>query len=267
MIIDKKMRNRLESIYVQYNQKKFVDPDPLFFLYDYPDIKDREVVGLIAACLAYGQVLQIMKAVRTVLFPMGKSPYEFVTKTPRDQLFKIFKGFKYRFATENHLVDLLTGIKRVLEKFGSLQACFEKGWSQTDKTVMPGLIELCCHLDPEKKIGHLLSDPEKKSACKRSHLFLRWMVRLDAVDPGGWNKINPAQLIIPLDRHMHTVGQILGFTSRKSADLKTALEITDGFRQIIPEDPVKYDFCLTRYGIRNELNMSDFKDRINNRNE
>jgi hypothetical protein len=48
---------------------------------------------------------------------------------------------------------------------------------------------------------------------------------------------------------MYRAGRALGFTSRKSADCRTAVEITEGFRGICPDDPVKYDFALTRYGI------------------
>ena len=93
------------------------------------------------------------------------------------------------------------------------------------------------------------------SACKRLNLLLRWMVRRDDVDPGGWEGIAPSLLVIPLDTHMDAIGRSLGFTCRKQADLKAALEITDGFRKIAPHDPVRYDFSLTRFGIRNELEI------------
>ena len=107
--------------------------------------------------------------------------------------------------------------------------------------------------------GILVADPDKKSACKRSNLFLRWMVRKDSVDPGGWEKIPKSALVIPLDTHMFRVGTLLGFTSRKQANLLTALEITRGFRELSPEDPVRYDFCLTRFGIREEMSPEDLK--------
>ncbi|MBN2565203.1 MAG: DUF2400 family protein, partial [Candidatus Eisenbacteria bacterium] len=45
----------------------------------------------------------------------------------------------------------------------------------------------------------------------------------------------------------------LGLTERKQADLRTALEITEGFRRIRPDDPVRYDFALTRLGIRTDV--------------
>lgn len=254
------LHQRLDAIYARYNKKRYVDPDPLLYLYSYPDKKDREIAGLIAACLAYGQVLQIMKAVRTVLTKMTPAPYEYVMTRKQQAMRKDFKGFKYRFAGGRDMVGLLQGMKTVLQTFGSLENCFYEGLSghsAGEDTIIPGLVFLCRSLDPEKKSGHLLADPEKKSACKRSHLFLRWMVRQDDVDPGGWDKIPRSQLVVPLDLHMHRTGNLLGFTNRKSADLKTALEITRGFKKITPHDPVKYDFCLTRYGIRSELSHED----------
>jgi 5-methylcytosine-specific restriction endonuclease McrBC regulatory subunit McrC len=41
-------------------------------------------------------------------------------------------------------------------------------------------------------------------------------------------------------------------THRKNADMRTVREITRAFRQIEPEDPVRYDFALTRLGIRTD---------------
>ncbi|HPA44771.1 MAG TPA: DUF2400 family protein, partial [bacterium] len=57
----------LEYLYAKYNRRKFVHPDPLEFLYAYPDPLDREIVGLIASCLAYGRVRQILNSVSWVL--------------------------------------------------------------------------------------------------------------------------------------------------------------------------------------------------------
>ena len=83
------------------------------------------------------------------------------------------------------------------------------------------------------------------------------MIRADEVDPGGWASINPSKLIVPIDTHMWKICSVAGFTKRKQADLKSALEITDAFRIINPEDPVKYDFSLTRAGIRRNINESE----------
>jgi uncharacterized protein (TIGR02757 family) len=79
------------------------------------------------------------------------------------------------------------------------------------------------------------------------------MVREDEVDPGGWPDIPASRLIVPLDTHMHRIGIRMGCTFRKQGDLRTAMEITDAFRRIVPDDPVKYDFSLTRIGIRPDV--------------
>ena len=61
-----------------------------------------------------------------------------------------------------------------------------------------------------------------------------------------------------MDVHMFRMCSCLGLTKRKSPDLKTALEVTGLFRLFLPEDPVKYDFVLTRFGIRREMDAKAF---------
>jgi uncharacterized protein (TIGR02757 family) len=99
--------------------------------------------------------------------------------------------------------------------------------------------------------------PVGGSACKRLNLFLRWMVRQDGVDPGGWDNVPQSKLIVPVDTHMHRICLRLGLTTRKQANMATALEITEGFRALAPDDPVRYDFSLTRLGIRRDADLAD----------
>jgi uncharacterized protein (TIGR02757 family) len=256
------LKEKLDSIYLKYNKREYVNPDPLLFLYNYTEKKDREIAGLIAGCLAYGRVEMIMQIVDQILKKLNPSPFEYLMGRTKKDIEHDFKGFKYRFAKDIHLVNLLWGIRKVITQFSSLENCFCTQWSSNDKTVLEGLTFLYENISDNTETGHLLADPKKKSACKRSHLFLRWMVRKDRVDPGGWEKVNPSQLIIPLDTHMYSAGVMLGFTKRKNQDIKTALEITQGFRKFLPEDPVKYDFCLTRFGIRRDLSMDNLEERI-----
>lgn len=256
------LKHKLDSIYSKYNKREYVNPDPLLFLYDYPEKENREIAGFIAACCAYGRVEMIMKTVGHILKKLQPSPFDYLMNRARKDIANDFKRFQYRFAKDVHLTSLLWGIREVLNRFSSLEKCFYAGWSHNDETVLQGLTFLSEQISENRSPGHLLADPKKKSACKRSHLFLRWMVRKDLVDPGGWEKADPSQLIVPLDTHMYKTGIMLGFTKRKSQDIKTALEITQGFRAILPDDPVKYDFCLTRFGIRKDLSIDHLKKRI-----
>lgn len=253
------LKHKLDRIHAEYNRREFVSPDPLEFLYAYPLVKDREIAGLVAALLAYGRVAQILKAVSRVLDILGPSPHEYLLTRTEADIVHDLKGFKYRFTTEGHMTGLLVGVGKVLQRFGSLEACFLSGFSLDHGSVIPAMSHFVKELTCGKDMGILAADPDKRSACKRNNLFLRWMVRNDSVDPGGWAEIPCSALVVPLDTHMFRVGTLLGFTRQKQANLKTALEITRGFRDLVPDDPVMYDFCLTRFGIRGEMNHDDLK--------
>jgi uncharacterized protein (TIGR02757 family) len=85
------------------------------------------------------------------------------------------------------------------------------------------------------------------------------MVREDDIDPGGWDRVDRSKLIVPLDTHMHRIAIGLSLTERKQPDQRTALEITRAFSEIYPEDPVRYDFVLTRFGIRSDMDMRELE--------
>lgn len=241
----------LENLYLRYNKREFVHPDPLEFLYNYSDLTNREIVGIIASSLAYGRVSQIIRSVSWVLDQMGPSPLRFLNQASKKSLKCTFSGFKHRFTTGDELASMLFGIKQVIERYGSLQKPFLQGLRDADETVIPALTMFAKQLrdNSNGQYNSLLPYPKKGSALKRFNLFLRWMVRRDDVDPGGWTDVPASKLIVPLDTHMHQISLALGLTQRKLPDMKTAMEITQAFKKIAPKDPVRYDFVLTRFGI------------------
>jgi len=245
------LRSFLEGFYEKFNHRDFVHPDPLEFLYDYQDPGDREVVGIVAASLAYGRVTQILSSIQKVLRILGPRPLEFLMEAKREEILRSLRGFVHRFTRGEELAEFLVGLRSLLGKWGSLEGALTFLLHPRDRTAHPALCGLLKELDllSGGAASRILASPWMGSGCKRLYLFLRWMVREDEVDPGGWRKVSPSKLLVPLDVHMHRVGMILGFTRRKQADILTAMEITEGFRGICPEDPVKYDFVLTRPGI------------------
>ena len=242
---------QLEALYERYNRRAFVSPDPVEFLYRYDDPADREIAALVASSLAYGRVRQINGSVAAVFGKTGPSPSRFLRETPAPSLRRAFSGFRHRFTSGNEMADMLLGVRAVVEEYGSLGACFSACCDRRVQTVREAtdhfVQKLCAGFAGCR--NSLLPSPAKGSSCKRLHLFLRWMVRRDDIDPGGWDDIPASALIIPLDTHMHRVCLGLGLTKRRQADIKTALEITDAFRGMVPHDPVRYDFILTRPGI------------------
>ena len=244
----------LEGLYREWNRRDLVHPDPLEFVYGYDDPRDREVVGLVAASLAYGRVQQILASVAAALEPLGPSPAEFVAGSDDRSLQRAFDGFRHRFTAGEDVARLLRGAGRLIDRRGSLERAFLAGKveGRDDAAVVSALRAFAEDLREAsgRPGGHLLPEPGKGSACKRLHLFLRWMVRRDEVDPGVWKGVSPSLLVVPMDVHMHRIARSLGATERRQADLRAALETTEWFRRFSPDDPVKYDFALTRLGMR-----------------
>ncbi|MBN1289824.1 MAG: TIGR02757 family protein [Actinobacteria bacterium] len=251
-------KDKLEELYLKYNKREYVHPDPIEFLYDFGEIRDREIVALVASSLAYGRVEQILKSVARVLKIIGRSPYRYLNEVPDYYVREELSGFRHRFNTGDEMAGMLSGVKAVIEKFGSLNKCIAAGMG-INGTLIKAMEFLTSEIScgDEKKCGFLLPSPAGGSACKRMNLFLRWMVRTDAVDPGGWDALKPSDLIIPLDTHIYRNCRMLGLTSRKQANWKTAVEITEAFREIVPEDPVRYDFIISRIGIRKDLEFKE----------
>jgi uncharacterized protein (TIGR02757 family) len=93
--------------------------------------------------------------------------------------------------------------------------------------------------------------PSGGSGCKRLNLFLRWMVRRDALDLGVWTRVSAAKLIVPLDTHVIRVGRCLRLTTYTSPGWRMARDITASLRALDPVDPVKYDFSVCHLGMMN----------------
>ena len=271
----------LEGLYLEYNRREYVSPDPLEFLYHYDNAADREVAGLLASSLAYGRVASILSSVRRVLGVAGPSPAAGLLEYARhenshDRMEESLGDFVHRFTACDEMARFLYGIGKALLVYGSLENLFMEGMS-----LKPGT--LCKPDAPRGKIlgamehfariilnfaglesSHLLPLPSKGSACKRMALYVRWMARWDDVDPGGWNGVQACDIIVPLDTHMFRIATGLGFVKRKSADGIAAIQATEGFGKLRPDDPARYDFALTRFGIRTGMSVEEllakFKD-------
>jgi len=247
-------RGIFEKIYSDYNRRIYVSPDPLQFLYDYQKPEDREVVALIASSLAYGKVAQILKSVGNVLESLGPEPAGYLASAASEDLQIKFKNFVHRFTDGDELSSFLSCIGGILRHQGTLEDLFMSHYADNTWDAAESFVSelLACG---GRDNMFLLPRPSNGSACKRLALFLRWMVRCDDVDPGGWSGLTPDALFIPLDTHMFNICTTLGLCTRKAADGRSAIQITDSFRVICPDDPVRYDFALTRFGIRSDMDV------------
>ncbi len=253
----------LEALYRRYHREERIYPDPLVFVRRFQDPLDGEIAGIVAASLAYGRVERIMVALERVFERIGPSPRRALEDTSSLEWMERFEDFRYRFHKGHDLAVLFVLIRRTVERYGDLAELFgrvdpggdlrhalgaftETILSQDPRPVLPARRVPAGH-----PVRHLLASPRKGGAAKRLCLFLRWMVRKDALDPGFWRgRVDPGRLVVPLDVHVARVGRLFGFTRRRSADWKTAREITDALRRYAPADPLRYEFSLFRFGMK-----------------
>jgi uncharacterized protein (TIGR02757 family) len=181
---------------------------------------------------------------------MGESPVGFIKNFSATDK-KPFKSLKYRFNTGEDIISLLEILKKVLIQYGSLENLFLRGYRDNDENIIPAAEKFIQALNGKTSRGlkFLLCSPSGGGTCKRLFLFLRWMVRKDEIDAGLWRKIDKSKLIWPVDVHIGRLSKKLGLASRKTINLKTAIEITKNLKDISPQDPVKYDFALCRTGM------------------
>lgn len=262
---DPRMLEALEGLYDCYNNRCWVHPDPLEFLYRYDRLEDREVAALVASMLAYGRVGTILTSVSEVLDNLGGAPARALRHLYLEELEFMLGGFRHRFATGFELARILKAYSRLQEAEGGIGS-YLGGLSGSLMERLDTMVAKVYDLAGIPPV-HLLAVPSRGSACKRHMLMLRWMVRRDRVDPGGWQHLGRENLIVPLDTHMLNAARLMGMTDSSSACLGTARAVTRGFAELRPDDPVRYDFAITRFGIRPELTMEALLREIADRCE
>ena len=259
-----KLKNLLDNLYNTYDHS-FLETDPLSIVKEYKNDKDREAAGFITAMLSLGNVKAIKKTVRSVLSVMGKSPYHFLSDYYPEKEPDKFHNISYRFYKPEDISLLVSWTAHMIRERDSIKNFFLDRFNGKDNDIGPSLsrfVKRIRDLNPSpfynktpsagKGAGHFLTDPEKKSACKRLNMFLRWMVRKDHLDLGLWDEIPASMLIIPVDTHISKVSRYLGLTSLSSPGWNMAVDITNSLKFFSPDDPVKYDFALCRVGMLNK---------------
>jgi uncharacterized protein (TIGR02757 family) len=226
--------------------------DPVGFVHRYARDEDREVVGLVAALLAFGNVVVIRRAVATVLDRLGPSPAAQLDASTEEGLRERLRGFVHRVWRGDDVARLLANAAALRRTHGSLGAALAsmRRAAPSFLDAVASFAEALRGPNPGRGLAHLVPDPRKGSASKRLFLYLRWMIRrADGVDLGIFAGLDPAELIIPVDTHVQRIARNLRLTRRKDASLRTAREITEALAVIDPADPVRFDFALCHLGI------------------
>jgi uncharacterized protein (TIGR02757 family) len=235
--------------------------DPIHIVRRYASAADREVVGFCAASLAFGRVASVLQSIEALLAVMGPSPAEYVRHfDPAIERARI-TPLVHRWIRGDDLTALMLIVQRMLGESGSIERFFAEGDDASHVDVTAGLDAFSeramktalrpayGRVPARPGVRYFFPRPAAGSACKRLNLFLRWMVRRDAIDLGVWTTVSPARLIVPLDTHVIRVGRCLKLTRRVSPGWKMAVDITAALRTFDAADPIRYDFSLCHVGM------------------
>lgn len=250
-------RGALEQLHDSYNVPDSA-ADPVQFVWRYDDPQDREVVAAIASGLAFGRLASVLASIERVLALIGSRPAQYLEQFEVSEARVVLAPVVHRWTRGDDLVALLVVLRELRSRYGSLEGAIVAGDDPAHADVAPGLEAFsaaACAVDVREAYGgraprgrpgvhYFFPRPSLGSACKRLNLFVRWMTREDAVDPGGWTQLSRARLVIPLDTHTIRVGRCLRLTRYTSPGWRMAADITATLRRIDPHDPVRFDFSL-----------------------
>lgn len=230
-----------------YNRPSFIDNDPIFVPHRFSQKQDIEIMGFFAATFAWGQRKTIIQKSMELADRFDGKPHEFILNHGEKDL-KQLLGFKHRTFNDTDLLYFTDFLHRHYNENESLESAFipKTGFADMESSLIYFERNFFNHPHAPGRTRKHVATPARNSTCKRLNMFLRWMVRDDnrGVDFGFWKKIQPKDLICPIDVHVDRTARRLGLISRKQTDWKTAVELTENLRFLDAEDPAKYDFAL-----------------------
>ena len=233
----------LDGAYGKYFCKeKFLEVDPCGLVYELIEHTtkqlDIELGALFVAMITWGNRKAIKQSARHMLCnEMNWSPSTFILgKAYLNSYLEAKNGCVYRTLNREKFIDVCDNIHNALlhqtctKETITLEELFK------DKSIEDTIATLCQWLAPAKlgKAGI--------SACKRICMYLRWMIRQSEPDLGLWKSQSQANLYAIMDTHVCQLTTSL--LSRKQADWKACVELTNIFRSWDKDDPLKYDLAL-----------------------
>jgi uncharacterized protein (TIGR02757 family) len=254
------IRERLEDQYRTFDHVESAT-DPVHKVRRFTSPQDREIVAFCAAGLAFGRVASVLQSIESLLAVLGPSPADYVRRFDPARDRDALKPLGHRWIRGVDLAALVIILQRMRRESGSIEQFFLEDDDPSAADISAGLDSFsrrAMQTDLRPAYGRVpkrpgvcsfFPRPSAGSACKRLNLFLRWMVRKDAIDMGVWTNVSPSRLIVPLDTHVIRLGRCLRLTKYVSPGWKMAVEITASLRALDPQDPVRYDFSLCHIGM------------------
>ncbi|MCO4823180.1 MAG: TIGR02757 family protein [Flavobacteriaceae bacterium] len=245
------LKDFLETKVEQYNNKKFIESDPIQIPHQFNKKEDIEISGFLTATIAWGNRKSIIKNANSMMQFLEQSPYDFVLNHQDKDLDRL-ASFVHRTFNGQDFIQFIKSLQHIYKNHNGLEAVFAT--HAKTHSMQPSIHQfkrIFFEIPHQQRTQKHVGDPLKNSAAKRLNMMLRWFVRKDnaGVDFGIWNSLSPSQLSCPLDVHSGNVARKLGLLTRKQNDAKALSKLDQSLRELDAKDPVKYDFALFGLGV------------------
>ncbi len=257
------LKNTLCALAKKYETVTFMDDDPSQFTRRYSEPLEQEIASFITAQLSFGRRDQFIAKLNSMFDEIKTVPSEWLVSGGYKNFFPKSQKKFYRFYSYSDMNALCAALTKIISQYGTLGEAVRLSYRnkiQQLKGIESDTPEQ--KLIEAKKLALVTSliglfpgvkpvSQNPKSACKRLHMFLRWMVRRNSpVDLGLWTWASPKDLLIPLDVHVMRQSIELELIPPKStATAKTAILLTQRMAEIWQDDPACGDFALFGLGI------------------
>lgn len=244
----------LEQKWAQYEQTDFIADDPICIPHLFHKKKDIEIAGFLTAVIAWGQRKSILNSAHKLMDMMSNQPADFILNHSEQEREKLPR-FVHRTFQQIDLVYFFKALQQIYRTHEDLESFFLSSKEKAMAARIHHFKQQFFAFSHEARSLKHLPDPFKKSSSKRFNMFLRWMVRSSqrGVDFGIWKRVQPSELLLPLDVHTGNIARQLGLLQRKQNDWQAVEEISSILHSFDPTDPIKYDFALFGMGVYGDL--------------
>lgn len=241
----------------KYETEHFICDDPSRWMHEVWRRPNQEAMAFVSAMLSFGS----RKAFMPKLYELWDWSGGEMDFWLRSRLFEIMdqlrgEGSYYRFFTRPQFRAFLERYAQLIERHGTLGDFVRSQTPDRDALTAARAISKAfagCGVVPSPAT----------SACKRTFMFLRWMVRSGSpVDLGIWaDFIDRSTLLPPLDVHVLAEARRLGLIKARCASLAVARRLRDVLADVFPGDPLKGDFALFGIGVDKSSDAGNLKPK------
>jgi uncharacterized protein (TIGR02757 family) len=169
----RELREFLDARVELYDRPEFIGSDPISIPHRFSAKEDIEISGFIAATIAWGNRVSILKSADRMMNIMGNAPYDFVLNHSENDLRGI-EGSIHRTFNAEDFIYFIEALKYIYTGHEGMEGIFTR--CRTESSLQPAIHEfrkIFFGLPHNRRTAKHISDPFKGSAAKKINMLIR----------------------------------------------------------------------------------------------